>query len=235
MSGHFEVDEALKTFSGHAPLFPLPEGVLFPHLILPLHIYEERYRQMTADALDGDRLIAMALLKPGWELNYNSHSAAIWSTVCLGTIVTEERLDDGCYNLLLRGVCRAEVLAEQPEDHLYRVAQLLPVRDTYPVKPAGYWRECRKAVLSAFLNRFPRLAEDEDLQAVIRTDLCLGALCDLLCQSLDLSADEAAYALRELDVSRRCEWVLKQLLLDDDDDSLEEVRFEEFPPSFSPN
>ena len=49
------------------PLFPLPNVVLFPSVCLPLHIFEPRYREMTADALDGDRIIGMVLLRPGWD------------------------------------------------------------------------------------------------------------------------------------------------------------------------
>ena len=54
-----------KRFS--TPLFPLPNVVLFPRAVLPLHIFEDRYKAMITDALRGNRLIAMALLKPGWE------------------------------------------------------------------------------------------------------------------------------------------------------------------------
>ena len=49
------------------PLFPLPGVVLLPGTMLPLHIFEPRYRAMVADALAGDRMIGMAKLKPGWE------------------------------------------------------------------------------------------------------------------------------------------------------------------------
>ena len=49
------------------PVFPLPDLVLFPHVILPLHVFELRYRTMVRDALSGERVIALALLKPGWE------------------------------------------------------------------------------------------------------------------------------------------------------------------------
>src|SRR6266478_35888 len=87
------------------PLFPLPNVVLFPRAVLPLHIFEERYKVMTADALSGDRLIAMALLRPGWEKNYYG-KAAIEPVVCLGQILTHEQLDDGKYNFLLQGICR---------------------------------------------------------------------------------------------------------------------------------
>ena len=63
-----QLDAELKDFSGLAPLFPLPNVVLFPQALLPLHIFESRYRKMTADALDGERLIAMSLLRPGWDM-----------------------------------------------------------------------------------------------------------------------------------------------------------------------
>src|SRR5947208_14651110 len=82
------------------PLFPLPNVVLLPRAILPLHIFEERYKAMTADALAGDRQVAMALLKPGWERNYYQ-KPAIEPIVCVGKILTHERLADGKYNFLL--------------------------------------------------------------------------------------------------------------------------------------
>ena len=67
----------LHTFDGVTRLFPLPKVVLFPLVTLPLHIFEPRYRQMTADALAGDRLITMILLKPGYEAQYLNQ---LWQT-----------------------------------------------------------------------------------------------------------------------------------------------------------
>ena len=52
------------------PLFPLPNVVLFPNVFLPLHIFEPRYREMVADALESDRMIGMVLLRPGWDRDY---------------------------------------------------------------------------------------------------------------------------------------------------------------------
>src|SRR5262249_61215492 len=99
--------------AGPARLFPLPTLVLFPHVLQPLHIFEPRYRQMTADALAGDRLIAMALLRPGWEKDYEGRPP-IYSVICVGRIVAEKRLPDGRFNILLRGVSRARVRRELP-------------------------------------------------------------------------------------------------------------------------
>jgi Lon protease-like protein len=107
------------------PLFPLPNVVLFPRAVLPLHIFEERYRTMTADVLEGHRQVAMALLQPGWEKDYYSRPA-IESVVCVGTILSHEKLPDGKYNFLLQGHTRARVTREHGEKP-YRLAALEPV------------------------------------------------------------------------------------------------------------
>jgi Lon protease-like protein len=107
------------------PLFPLPNVVLFPRAVLPLHIFEHRYRSMTADALSGGRLIAMALLKPGWEKDYHGRPE-IEQVVCVGNILTHEKLPDGKYNFLLSGLARARIVAEH-DSHPYRTAALEPL------------------------------------------------------------------------------------------------------------
>ena len=127
------------------PLFPLPNVVLFPRAVLPLHVFEERYKAMTSDALDSDGQIAMALLKPGWEKNYYSRPA-IEPVVCVGSILTHERLADGKYNLLLQGTMRAKVSREQVSDtKSYRVAELIPLEET-PVMEIDLGGEREKLV-----------------------------------------------------------------------------------------
>src|SRR5450432_4083147 len=90
------------------PLFPLPNVVLFPRAVLPLHIFEDRYKAMTADVLAGERYIAMALLQTGWEKNYHRRPE-IDPVLCVGKILSLEKLPDGKYNLLLQGHLRAEI------------------------------------------------------------------------------------------------------------------------------
>src|SRR3954451_6199704 len=120
----------LPDFSA-VPLFPLPNVVLFPRLVLPLHIFEERYKAMTADVIapGRDRQIAMALLKPGWEKSYYERPA-IEPIVCVGTILSHEKLPDGKYNFLLQGHTRARVVREVGGDLAYRTADLEPVEET---------------------------------------------------------------------------------------------------------
>jgi hypothetical protein len=113
------------------PLFPLPNVVLFPGAVLPLHIFEPRYKRMTSDVLDGDGRIAMALLRPGWEPHYYGRPE-IEPVVCVGRVVAHERLPDGNYNLLLQGQWRATVSEETVAggDTPYRLARAKPMAQT---------------------------------------------------------------------------------------------------------
>lgn len=94
------------------PLFPLPTVVLFPNVFLPLHIFEPRYRQMVADALNGDRMIGMVLLKPGFEAEYEGQPA-VYEIGCSGLITHVERLPDGRFNIVLRGLEKFRLIEEE--------------------------------------------------------------------------------------------------------------------------
>src|SRR5258705_6592230 len=93
------------------PLFPLPNVVLFPNVFLPLHIFEPRYREMVGDALRGDRIIGMVLLKHGYEANYEGRPA-IYTTGCAGVITHSQPLPDGRYDIVLRGIEKFSVASE---------------------------------------------------------------------------------------------------------------------------
>ena len=104
------------------PLFPLPNVVLFPNVFLPLHVFEARYREMVGDALRGDHVIGMVLLRPGWEHGYEGRPA-VFPVGCVGVITHVEHLDDGRYNIVLRGVERFRILSED-HSRLYRSAAI---------------------------------------------------------------------------------------------------------------
>ena len=107
------------------PLFPLPGVVLMPGTMLPLHIFEPRYRAMVADALAGDRTIGMAMLYPGWEAG--GDDPRIYALGGAGEIVESEELEDGRYNILLEGRFRYRVIEETPANP-YRIARVEEVR-----------------------------------------------------------------------------------------------------------
>ena len=96
------------------PLFPLPNVVLFPNVFLPLHVFEARYREMVGDALSGDRLIGMVLLRPGYERDYDGRPP-VYPVGCRGVMTHAERLPDGRFNIVLRGLDRFRILSEDHE------------------------------------------------------------------------------------------------------------------------
>ena len=99
------------------PVFPLSGTVLFPNTVLPLHIFEPRYRAMVADALEGDRLIAVVLAKGSTE---PGESPEIYDVAGCGRIIHHEELPDGRYNILVQGLARVVLTEEQPLARLYR-------------------------------------------------------------------------------------------------------------------
>jgi Lon protease-like protein len=110
------------------PIFPLPNVVLFPNVFLPLHIFEPRYREMVADALDGDRIIGMVLLRSGWEHDYEGRPP-VYPVGCAGLITHSERLDDGRYNIVLRGFEKFRITSED-ESRAYRIARVESMMET---------------------------------------------------------------------------------------------------------
>jgi Lon protease-like protein len=113
------------------PIFPLPDVVLFPHTLLPLHIFEPRYREMVRDCLAGDRRLAMALLRPGWEKDYYGRPP-VFPVAGAGEIIQQEELADGRYNILVRGTMRVGITAELPAEKSYRLVRARPLLDRHP-------------------------------------------------------------------------------------------------------
>jgi uncharacterized protein len=154
------------------PIFPLPTVVLFPNVFLPLHIFEPRYRQMVGDALTGDRMIGMVLLQPGHEAGYDGNPP-IYRTGCSGLITHAERLDDGRYNVVLHGIEKFRIAAEEEPaaGRLYRSAVITPVDETVLATERDALRHARKnleALLAPLLangleKHLPPAMPDEDL------------------------------------------------------------------------
>lgn len=211
MNETFDVHDDLKLFTGQAPLFPLPNVVHFPQTWLPLHIFEPRYRAMVSDALDGDRLIAMALLRPNQERKYETKFSEIHPVVCLGRIAVEEKLPDGRFNLALRGLCRARIETELDSNQPYRTAELKLLHDFYPSEPTIDRRHRQRELLSGAIELLPELQSDPLLHQLLDAELPLGVLCDVLAHSLGLSTVDAQLLLEEPDVDVRSDLVLHHL------------------------
>jgi Lon protease-like protein len=180
------------------PLFPLPNVVLFPNVFLPLHIFEPRYRTMVADALDGDRIIGMVLLRPGYEAGYEERPE-VYEIGCAGLITHSQPLADGRYDIVLRGIEKFRITSEDAS-RPYRIGYVDGLSEAIAppdVEPIRRLRQRLEAVLAAAMERvrgepkFPPSVPDEDL-------------VNALAQYLDLDAVEHQ-ALLECDgVLARC-------------------------------
>ena len=104
------------------PVFPLPNVVLFPFGVLPLHVFEVRYRTMVRDVLSSHRRIAMALLEPGWDRDYRG-TPPFHPLGCVARIERVEWLVNDCYDLVVVGEARAR---------LDRVVKTYPYRTVRP-------------------------------------------------------------------------------------------------------
>jgi Lon protease-like protein len=107
------------------PVFPLTGSLLLPGNLLPLNVFEPRYRNLVADALEGDRYIGMIQpLVPrqdSWvDAAQESDEPRLYAVGCLGRIDECEPQPDGRYLILLRGVCRFRVERELPPHRGYR-------------------------------------------------------------------------------------------------------------------
>jgi len=109
------------------PLFPLPDVVFFPKTLLPLHVYEPRYRALASEALEQDRVICTALLKPGWESDYYG-SPEVYPVGCVGKIVQHQKLPDGRYNITLDGITKVRIESSVRVEP-YRLVRVRPVED----------------------------------------------------------------------------------------------------------
>ena len=185
------------------PIFPLPDLVFFPHTLLPLHIFEPRYRQMIADCLEGDRRLAVVMLKPGWERDYEG-SPAVYPVAGAGEIIQCERLADGRYNVLLRGECRVRIKEELPSGKLYRVVRAVVVRDKEP--PTG--TEALMPGLQSLMSAYCRLLEslgqkDSGFLAKAGEPSSPGALIDRVASVAVPDPRVRQHLLETLDVQER--------------------------------
>jgi Lon protease-like protein len=152
------------------PIFPLPNAVLFPNVFMPLHIFEARYRTMVSEALAGDRIIGMVLLKAGFEAEYNGRPP-IFPVGCAGVITHSEPLQDGRFNIVLKGIEKFRV-TDEDQSKPYRLATIEPIPEPTPEAERSELHRYRlriEALLAAAVEReggepkFPPAMADDDL------------------------------------------------------------------------
>ena len=219
-----------EKFSGTVRLFPLPNLVMFPHVMQPLHIFEPRYRQMVEQAMACDRLIAMAVLAPGWEKDYDGRPP-VNPVACLSRITTCQKLEDGRFNIMVLGLRRIELLRELPPKHLFREAKVRLLADEYPAAAAASRPGLQRDLVEAFRKILPALiGSREQLQELLTSDIPLGMLTDIIAYTLDLDLQFKQKLLAQPMVDMRAGLLLAQL-----ESMPSEAARAAFPPDFSAN
>lgn len=196
------------------PLFPLPNLVFFPNTRLPLHVFEPRYRQLVRDALESDSRFGIVLLQPGWESDYYGRPELhLYGT--MGTIEQSVPMDDGKYNILVRGDVRFRIVREETGTP-YRVATVI----AEPEQPAGpdkayAQREWLAELSRQYLTYLPDQMDVPEIETV-----GLDSLTNALIMSLNLDAEEKQKLLETDDLLARAESIGSEL-----QERIESLRF----------
>jgi uncharacterized protein len=201
-------------FSKPLPVFPLPEVVLLPHAIQPLHVFEDRYRVMVEHCLDGSGQMALASFAGhDWKKDYEDGLPRLRPAVCIGQIVHHQSLPGGRHHILLHGVCRAKIkqMVEPEDERPYRMAKLIPLEtpDTDHAPLSAIRKE-----LQSLLHK-PNLRRMRSVEAVMewfnRSDVTTHALLELVGFALVRDSELKYRLLAEACPERRAQLLKHEL------------------------
>ncbi len=170
------------------PIFPLPKTALLPGEVLPLHVFEPRYRALVRDAVATHKVIGIVQVVPGFETELPG-SPPVRETGCIGYIASHEELPDGRFMMWLLGLERFRILEELEPSAAYR-----QVRVRYEPTPESPKRLAEIRALREELRKLlPGLVELDNAalgQFAQHMDQVSDAqLIALACQILDIGSD----------------------------------------------
>jgi uncharacterized protein len=178
-------------------VFPLPNVVFFPQTNLPLHIFEPRYCEMITETIQNKQLIGMFLLQPGWQDDYYG-SPPIHSIGCAGELIHVERLPEGKFNIILRGLTRVRAL-ETVQDVPYRRVRVHILPDTVSADQRSV-DSIKRSLLKKF-KIFTSFLQDMDLE--LKKDSDLVEVANFIASTLQLDAEEKRRLLEMDDAYER--------------------------------
>jgi Lon protease-like protein len=205
-----EPDVSLAATLRRVPLFPLPNAVLFPHALLPLHIFEERYRVMTRDILTGARFLAIGLIAPG--SSDEDEVPAVLPIAGVGEVVMAHELPDGRFNLVVRGRARVQIDQELVSDRPYRLVSATELPDFRVANPAEIVDADQ--TLRALIGRLADAIPDggELLRQVIAAQETPAELVDGVASALIVDPGLRQRLLETRDVAQRLERVSAEVV-----------------------
>lgn len=200
MSDHVELPASL-------PVMPLTGVLLFPNALLPLHIFEPRFRDMLARALDGDRMLCVALVRPDRAEWQSSDDFYAISTV--GLIRACVGRSDGTSDLILQGIRRVKFSAFEQEKP-FPIARIQPLKtrtnltvetDALATKVLEFYNHLKKSgrELPEKIDHYLSEMSDPEM------------LADLIAATFISEPRRRQNLLEELDLNQRLRLLIKYL------------------------
>ena len=204
-------DRSLREALRRLPMFPLPNVVLFPHALLPLHIFEERYRKMARDLLASHRHLALALLERPTD-DATTERPAVRPVMGVGEVVMAHELPDGRFNLVVRGRARVELQEEHDTGEPYRliVAKLRTDRPVINPQEVADADQSLRALVGQLADSIPD--GGELLRQVVASQATPAELADVLAAALVVDVKKRQRLLETRDLVKRIERVTAQVV-----------------------
>ena len=183
------------------PIFPLPNAVLFPGAMLPLHVFEPRYRELVRTVLAGRKLMGVAQLKPGFELDYEGRPP-VFDVCGVGSVIESLEHADGRYDISLRGLARVQIVAELPPRFAFREVRVEELCDS--PSDAAVTSAWQRKLISLWTALGPHLPPSvRDLHTLTRGAEGAGAYADRLAAALVGDSEASQRLLAETDPTER--------------------------------
>jgi Lon protease-like protein len=144
---------------GAVPIFPLPNTVLLPGVMLPLNVFEPRYLELVDYALEGGQYIGVPLLKPGFESDYEGRPE-VEAVFGVGRLLSHQRLPDGRRLIRLAGQRRLRIRRELPPTDSFRLVECALLEEDHPTDDTA------REVLGAQLERIASTMRGDDREIV---------------------------------------------------------------------
>lgn len=194
------------------PIFPLPGVVFFPRTLLPLHVFEPRYMAMLRDLWEGERMLGIVQLAPGWESDYYG-APSVRPMLGVGEVVHLQEVEgEDRAHILVRGIGRGQILEEHHTDLMYRTVRAAMV-GSHVDDEAGAARG-----VAAVRQLFARLltgvegADLDQAEVLFRPDADVSVVLDAIAASLPLTADAKQQLLEELEIEARADRLAQSIV-----------------------
>ncbi|HET8541988.1 MAG TPA: LON peptidase substrate-binding domain-containing protein [Anaeromyxobacter sp.] len=203
---------ALRKAVAALKVFPLHGVVVLPGTPAPFHVFEPRYRALVGDALRGDRILAV----PSLFGKSDAHALRPpLRAICgAGFVETEERHEDGRYDIVLRGLARVRLVEELPPTRLYREFRAEILDDVLPpggARALSDGLEALRQLVYELSTKLPKESGATQLAEAVAQMKDPSAIVDLVAAAAVSDAGARQRVLEELEVARRLELVMEEV------------------------